>query len=217
MKTCLKLLRTAAIAALTAAFILSVMLTAACGARGNTDPTAAPGETAAPDGDQPTAEPVKTALTVEQTAQVIAAAEAFFESGLSYGENSPLTFKQMESFIYYLYNGELSASEGSFAVIPRAEAEQRIKTLFGAERLMNTGKRAGTVQKYYCDSDNYYVRTAEPAGQVRLGDAYTAEDGSLIVYAAVRGGDGSGASFKLTFEVKDEGLLVKSCERYDEI
>ena len=71
------------------------------------------------------------ALTEAQKSAVLTAAEAFYESGLVYDERNPLSISRIEQFVYYIYNGELTAGEDGYGSVALDEAENRIMTLFG--------------------------------------------------------------------------------------
>lgn len=156
------------------------------------------------------------ALTEAQKSAVLTAAEAFYETGLVYDERNPLSISRIEQFVYYIYNGELTAGEDGYGSVALDEAENRIMTLFGIKKLLHTKKNADPAQKYYCEGDRYYVRVNEPAAECSIASSEWDENGNAKITVAVKGADGVGAVLEFTAHLADGKLTLNSCKRYDE-
>ena len=92
-------------------------------------------------------------LSEAQLKNILAISEAFVESGKVY----PLPISEIEPFVYYLYNGELTAGTDGYAAIPFKEASERLNMYFGITSILHTQKN-NTDQDFYFSDDKYYVK-----------------------------------------------------------
>ena len=160
----------------------------------------------------------KELLTEAQKANVIAAAEALFESGAVIDDENPLQLNDIDRFVYYIYNGELTAEEGkSYASVPEDEALRRIGAIFGAEMVLKTGRKAGTFQTYFAEDGKYWVLTNEPAAkEITIVSVAEGEDGTLTAKVSLTAEDGTKTMLELGLAIVGEDARVISCKRYEE-
>ena len=156
-------------------------------------------------------------LTKKQADNLLAAAEAFYESGVIWDEDTPLAITKNEEFVYYLYNGELTATEGAYAAVPAQEADARIEGLLGEKPALRTHKRAGQEQDYYFMDDNYYVRVNSPASsETKVLSCEKSEEGVYTARISLTGADGRVTELELTFSLHDDQVKVSTCRRFED-
>lgn len=168
------------------------------------------------DGDGNTPKPDDGTLTDAQKASIIAIGEAFAESGKSYSNDYGLTVKEIEHFIYYLYNGELQPEADGYASISGKEAAERIKSYFGIASILHTQKNS-TEQELYYSGEKYYVKTNSPyAASVEIVSVKQNEDGNYNVLVNVICQNDTRVELDFVFKFDGDSTLVISCLRYDE-
>ncbi|GEM_PF-3487707 len=157
-------------------------------------------------------------LTESQKKTILDAAEAFAEAQEAEGlDMESMTIGDFEKFVYYLYNGELTADESGFGTVASADADARIQSLFGVTKLRHTPRRQGFIQNFYCEGDDYFVRVNEPFGETAVTGAEWTEDGHAKITVSVSTPDGVVISLEFSAELKDGGLIITNCKRYDAI
>lgn len=155
-------------------------------------------------------------LTQAQSANILAIAEAFAESGHSYNSENPLSVADMEYFVYYLYNDELKSSDSAYAVVSEEEALERIRMYFGITSVLHPRKNADDPDYYY-NSGNYYVKASETAYQsIKIVSFEEDESGNSNASIEGVGKDGTRVVLDFIFNIDGDNVKVLSCTRYDE-
>ena len=145
--------------------------------------------------------------------KLVSILEAFCESGLSFEENRPLTSRNIESFIGFLYDGELDDEGDGYASVRSSEAEERIREYFSFTATRRT-PWDGSGQRVYYHGGRYRVRVNEQ-GSVEELKLTSGENGRVIAEARVAVGDVA-AQLKLVFRMDGDSIRVMGCSRYDE-
>ena len=161
-------------------------------------------------------DPEKTgSLTDEQLASINKIAEAFFECGIEVDSESALPVSQIESFVNYLYNDELTAGENGYGSVPADDADARLYSYFGFKPVLRTRKN-NSDQDFYFQNDNYYVRVRQSAaGEIKLLSAEKTDDGKLTASVELKGEDAA-AVLNFVFEQAGNDLRVIECTRLDQ-
>ncbi len=155
-------------------------------------------------------------LTDKQLADIEQIAEAFFECGVEVDSTSALPVAQIETFVNFLYNDELTAGEDGFGVVSKDEADERLYYYFAFKPVLRTRKNNSGKQDFYFDNNNYYVRVKPNAADTtRMISAEKSDDGLLKVSYELKSAE-AGAILDLVFEPSESGLKVIECTRLDQ-
>lgn len=155
-------------------------------------------------------------LTDTQRANILAISEAFVESGKTYNNDYALSVKEIEQFIYYLYNDELTSEIEGYGIVSGDDALARIKMFFGISSVLHTHKSTAEPDFYYYNK-NYYVKTNSPV--VTESDIVFCkqdESGNYNVTVQCSGVDDMRIDLEFVFTIEGDEVLVRSCTRYDE-
>lgn len=151
-----------------------------------------------------------------QTAAIMSIAEAFYEYGEDYDQQSALPISKVEQFIAYLFNDELTADESGFSAISADEADVRVKAYFDISPVLRTYKRSGVMQELYFQNNKYFIRVRPSAAEkTEIVSTNELEGGDYEVRVNVNGTDGGSAQLRFVFRPTQNGVLVMSCERFD--
>ncbi|MBQ5487573.1 MAG: hypothetical protein IIT70_01790 [Clostridia bacterium] len=154
-------------------------------------------------------------LTDEQIESIKQIAEAFFECGVEVDSESALPVTQMEAFVYYLYNDELTADASGFGSVPVDESDARIHSYFGFKPVLRTHKN-NSDQDFYYKNNYYYVRVGNSAAdEIKLLSAEKADDGRIKASVDLKGEDAA-AILNFVFEQVGSDLRVIECTRLDQ-
>lgn len=154
-------------------------------------------------------------LSEAQRANILAISEAFIESGKVYNTEYGLSVKEIEQFIYYLYNGELKPEADGYASISGKDAADRIRMFFGISSILRTHKTSAD-QDFYYSGEKYYVKTNSPV--VVSSEIASAEKNDNGNYAVLVKADCVGdmsVELELVFKLSGDETQVLSCSRYD--
>lgn len=155
-------------------------------------------------------------LTEAQRANILAISEAFIESGKIYNSEYGLTVKEIEQFIYYLYNGELTPAADGYAKVSGKETADRVKMYFGIANLLHTQKSSED-QDFYYKSEAYYIKTNSPfVASAEIASVKLNEDGNHEVLVKASCADDARVELEFVFKFEGDDTLVLSCSRYDE-
>lgn len=167
------------------------------------------------DGTQPPSG--ETALTDGQKRDILALSEALAESGLSYNENNPLGILQIEKFIFYLYNGELTAEADGYASVGEDEALKRIDAYFGVADALRMRRTTAQGGEYYFKNGRYYVlKNSTFVKSASIESVKPEADGRCTVAVNNVCEDGTMVRLEMTLSLSDGGTRLISCVRYDE-
>ena len=169
------------------------------------------------DGDSETPKPNGgSELSEAQRANILAISEAFIESGKIYNSEYGLTVKEIEQFIYFLYNGELKAEADGYAKVSGQDTAERVKMYFGIANLLHTQKNSED-QDFYYMGETYYIKTnSSIVNSAEIASVKLNEDGNheVLVKAACEGD--MRVELEFVFKIQGDDTLVLSCSRYDE-
>lgn len=152
----------------------------------------------------------------KQTANIIAIAEAFYEYGEEYGPEHALSFSELEKFVWYLYNGELTADASGFGSVPADEADARLRSFFGLSPVLRTYQRQDAEQNYYYKNDRYYIRVSGPSYERGgITSAVKNEDGTYSVRVSLFSDKGFETVLDFIFNVEGDDTRVVSVTRFE--
>ncbi|MBR5947984.1 MAG: hypothetical protein IKZ82_04975 [Clostridia bacterium] len=157
-----------------------------------------------------------SALSEAQRANILAISEAFIESGKIYSSEYALSIKEIEEFVYYLYNDELTPDVEGYASIPGSEAAERLKMYFGISSILHT-QRNSTDQNFYYHNEKYFVKTnPSVVKSCEIVSAEQNESGNYLVKVHAIGENDARVELDFVFKLDGDNTLVLSCSRYDE-
>ena len=155
-------------------------------------------------------------LTETQLNNILAISEAFAESGKVYDDSNALAVKEIERFIYYLYNGELTADSDGYGSVSADDAYDRLKTYFGIAIVRHTQKN-DTDQPFYFSDNKYYIKTSSSVvTDTNIVSCEQDESGSHKVFVKCSFVDGTRIDLEFVFKIEGDATRVVSCKRYDE-
>lgn len=156
-------------------------------------------------------------FTKTQNEKICAIAEAFFESGCELNTVTALTDEQMEDFVCYLYNSELTATDGGFGTVDAKEADARLKEYFDYAPLVHKSAEQSILKGYYYKKGAYYITVKSHALEsIEMVSSEDKGDGRYFVKLKVRGANGIDSELEMTFDIEGDRVQVISCERLDE-
>lgn len=155
-------------------------------------------------------------LSEAQRANILAISEAFIESGKVYNSEYALTVREIEQFIYYLYNDELKPESDGYAKVSGTDSAERLKMYFGIANLLHTQKNSGDQDFYYANG-TYFVKTNSPVvTSAEIVSVKLNENGNREVLVKAVCADDARVELDFVFKLEGDDTLVLSCTRYDE-
>lgn len=153
----------------------------------------------------------------ELSARIENVAEAFYESGITFDEETPIEFSEIESFLYYLYNDELTASENGYALLSETDADRTCIEIFSvAPKLRYRFDFEDDVLFYY-KNKNYFIKPNESAAKsIDVKSVLEEdEDGRFTATVDIEGADGSMVAFQISFSDGENNIRVFECVRFE--
>lgn len=155
-------------------------------------------------------------LSEAQRANILAISEAFIESGKVYNTEYGLSVKEIEQFIFFLYNGELKPESDGYAKVSGNDSAERLKMYFGIANLLHTQRNSGAQDFYYANG-TYFVKTNSPVvTSAEIASVKQNEDGNHEVLVKAACADDARVELDFVFKIDGDDTLVLSCSRYDE-
>ena len=159
-------------------------------------------------------------ITDSQKLKLEQLAEAFAEGGYNFSSSTPISFMDMEKFIYFYYNDKVIADEDSkLASLDEETASDFVTATFGTggnELHYNFGEIGGETRFYFDkESGNYMIMPSDSYALRSEVTSVEKKDGKLIANVEIDGTDETSCIMYLEFSVKSDTIQVLACVRYD--
>ncbi len=145
-------------------------------------------------------------------------AEAFAESGFTFDGNNPITFKEIEYFLYFYYNDKVIAGDDGYAKVSAADADKLTEEIFGVKATMRYNHTFEDEVLFYFDrkSETYFIKPKDSFGsRVEMKAIELLHNGGYLATIDVDGTDGSECMLDISFIKIGDSVRVSSCKRYD--
>ncbi|MCH5278658.1 MAG: hypothetical protein J1E60_02600 [Christensenellaceae bacterium] len=154
-------------------------------------------------------------LNDTQSAQLINVAEAFYECGLEFSSDDVINTNQLEMFVYYLYNDELTAGENGFGRVSFDEADAMVESIFGMGPAIHKNYSTDGSSPLYSIGQNYYVKV-EPSNFVssEIEDVTLDDDGHYRAAVNFTDSEGMTTQLRMVFDVNKNDIRVLECIQY---
>lgn len=159
-------------------------------------------------------------ITDSQKLKLEQLAEAFAEGGYNFSSSTPISFMDMEKFIYFYYNDKVIADEYSkLASLDEETASDFVTATFGTggnELHYNFGEIGGETRFYFDkESGNYMIMPSDSYALRSEVTSVEKKDGKLIANVEIDGTDETSCIMYLEFSVKSDTIQILACVRYD--
>ena len=164
--------------------------------------------------------PFHESITDSQKLKLEQLAEAFAEGGYNFSSSTPISFMDMEKFIYFYYNDKVIADEDSkLASLDEETASDFVTATFGTGGNglhYNFGEIYGEMRFYFDkESGNYMIMPSDSYALRSEVTSVEKKDGKLIANVEIDGTDETSCIMYLEFSVKSDTIQVLACVRYD--
>ena len=159
-------------------------------------------------------------ITDSQKLKLEQLAEAFAEGGYNFSSSTPISFMDMEKFIYFYYNDKVIADEDSkLASLDEETASDFVTATFGTGGNglhYNFGEIYGEMRFYFDkESGNYMIMPSDSYALRSEVTSVEKKDGKLIANVEIDGTDETSCIMYLEFSVKSDTIQILACVRYD--
>lgn len=155
-------------------------------------------------------------LNKTQTKKLENIVEAVYESRIDFSVGSALDFRDLEMFIYYMSNDEVTPAKDGFGTLTVDKADALCEEVIGIKPSLRYHYNFENEVLFYFSDDKYYIKHNEPSiKNMEIVSCETNEDGRKVLVVNVDGADGEKCVMDVVIELNGNSVKLISCTRKD--
>lgn len=155
-------------------------------------------------------------LNKAQTKKLENIIEAVYESKIDFSAGSALDFRDLEMFVYYMSNDEVSPVKDGYGELAADKADALCQEVIGIKPSLRYHYNFENDVLFYFSDDKYYIKPNESAiRNMEIVSCETNEEGRKVLVVNVDGVDGEQCVMDVVVELNGNSVKLISCTRKD--